>query len=171
MDFLKQNKGINKKLEMSKTENKYIKLEVEKVKNDLNEKNIEINDLKIQLDTKNKIIENSIVLDDFPIFEVDEKKIGIIHTMPIFMIDKIYYDIEFINYNEVYNCIEGVLKTLKEQGMTMIGIQSNNINSYRLKKIIDTANKENLTIYRMFFNTERELTEKILKLEQIGGLI
>ena len=53
----------------------------------------------------------------------------------------------------------------------MIGIQSNNINSYRLKKIIDTANKENLTIYRMFFNTERELTEKILKLEQIGGLI
>ena len=98
VDFLKQNKGINKKLEMSKTENKYIKLEVEKVKNDLNEKNIEINDLKIQLDTKNKIIENSIVLDDFPIFEVDEKKIGIIHTMPIFMIDKIYYDIEFINH-------------------------------------------------------------------------
>ena len=177
-DFSKRNKGINKQLknkekelEMSKTENNYIKLEVKKAKDDLKQKNIEINDLKLQLDIKNKIIENSILLDGFPIFEESEKKICIIHTMPIFILDKIYYDIEFINYNEVYNSIEKVLKTLKEQGIIKIGIQSNNINSYRLKNIIDIANQQNLIIYRIFFNTEKELTERILKLKQSGGLI
>lgn len=198
-DFFKKNTGINKELknkekelEMSIMEKKYIKAEVKKAKDDLNQKNIEVNnlkaemkkaknnlnqknievnDLKLQLDIKNKIIENSILIDDFPIYNEREKKICIIHTMPIFMIDKIYYDIKFINYNEVYNSIEKVLKTLREQGIAIIGIQSNNIHSYRLKKIIDIANKQNLIIYRIFFNTEKELTEKILKLEQSGGLI
>lgn len=177
-DFFKENKGINKELknkekelEISKIENNGIKIELEKVKKDLNQRDREVNDLKVQLDIKNKIIENSILVDDFPVFEGIDKKICIIHTMPIFMIDKIYYDIEFINYNEIYNSIEKVLQTLKEQGIKIIGIQSNNINSYRLKKIIDIANQQNLIIYRIFFNTEKELTEKILKLEQSGGLI
>ena len=76
--------------------------------------------------------------------------------------DKIYYDIEFQNYKDIEENIKEYLETLKSKGISKVGIQSNKISSLTLRNIMKMGRDEGLIVKRIFFNSERELIEKII---------
>ena len=81
------------------------------------------------------------------------------------MIDKIYYDVKFTYYADINKNFKSYLKKLKEEGINTVGIQSNEIGSFTMQKLLFLAKEEKFNVYRLFFNTEKELAEKIFKIK------
>lgn len=128
-------------------------------------KDEEILKLKNEIKTKENILKEAIILDEFAIPKDIEQNICIIHTSELLMVNKIHYDVRFTRYNSVYKEIKNYIKKLRLDGIYKVGIQSNAINSFKLQEIIEIGKEENIKIYRLFFNTEKELSEKIITLK------
>lgn len=171
-ELLNENKNVKKEvrkktkeIEKKEIEKNSINKELIKIKKNLKVKDEEILKLKDTINNKNKILEEAIILDKFIIPKEINKNTCIIHTSPLLMVDKIHYDIKFIKYDSVYKDIHTYLKKLKSDGIFKVGIQSNEISSFKLQEIIEIGKEEDMKINRVFFNTEKELSEKLIMLK------
>ena len=130
---------------------------------ELQHKNNEIKSLNLEIEGLNKSLENAVFFDEAVVSQDVDKQISIIYTANLSFIDKIYYDIEFKNYKEIKDNIKGYIEELKSKGILKVGIQSNKLNSLTLRNIIKLGREEGISIKRIFFNTEKELIEKLIK--------
>ncbi len=173
--LLNENKLLKKEVkkndkEIVKTKNLILKTEREndikarekkQLLNELNLKIKEIVDLNKNLKKQNEVLENAIIIDEFIKPEVSKKCICVIHTSELLMVDKIHYDVKFIKYDNVEHGLKNFFKNLKSEGIFKVGLQSNSITSFKIQKIKSLARDEGMQMYRLSFNTEKELCEKL----------
>lgn len=177
-----KNKNLNDENKLLKKENKKIKTDIEKIEKDILKKSEE-NDIRLseafnlkeQLRLKEKSIidlnqtiknqgetlKNAIIVDEFTRPEIVKKNICMLHTSELFLVDKIYYDVKFIKYTDVVNELRTYFKKLRQEGIFTVGLQSNSIGSFKIQQILSMAKDEKIQMYRLSFNTEKELCEKL----------
>lgn len=161
-NYKKQLKGLEKELKVKSDEKESSDRALNKANETLLKKDSEIESLKLEIDKLNNSLEKAVVFNEVALSEDISKQICIIHTMNLSFADKIYYDIEFQNYKDIEENIKEYLETLKSKGISKVGIQSNKIRSLTLRNIMKMGEDEGLIVKRIFFNSERELIEKII---------
>ncbi len=173
----------NKSLEMKNRDslkeiNKILKfnLKLEKEKKILKDENKTLENYNLKLQDKIKTLEEKIkyyeeyykdsIIIDKSFGQSENFKFCMIHTLKIKVLQKIHSDIKFVEYKDINNNeIEKFILNLKNSNIENIFIQSNNIKQSILNDIIFKSKKQNLKCFRIFFNNEKELNEKLCELK------
>lgn len=151
----------DKKINKAHMDNDFKQREIIGLNKKLDLREEEILNLNKDIEKQNEILKNAIILDEFIKPETQKPRICVLHTSDLILVDKIHYDVKFIKYMNVTKQLKSYIKKLKSEGIFKIALQSNSIESFKIQEIMSIAKAEKMEMYRLSFNTEKELCEKL----------